>query len=118
MIFGEECGRCRSGARHQIFEPRARLALAEAHSSRHRKLELDAGLGAQRNDGDRRGRRASRKVSGDRAPENRGIELAGKQLVLDDLAGVDVRITVECGVGHHLLVHAVASEPLGRRGSA
>ena len=98
----------------QLFELRARLALAEAHSSRHRELELDAGLGTQRHDGDFRGRRARREVSRYRPPENRGIELAGKQLVLDDLAGIDVGIAVERRVRHHLLVHAVASEPLGR----
>ena len=61
------------------------------------------------------GRRASGKVARDRAPENRGIELAGQELVLDDLARIRVRIAVERGVRHHLLVQAVPREPLGGR---
>ena len=91
-------------------------ALAVAHAHRHRVVEAHAGLGGQRYH-DQFGRaHPLGEVAGDRAPHDGGVDLAGGQVLLEDLAGVLVGVRVHDRIGHGTVHELVLREPLrGRR---
>eukprot|EP01137_Pigoraptor_chileana_P028855 Opistho-2@13268 len=88
------------------------LTLAIAHAHRHREIELDARLRAHRHDHQLRLLHLLREVAADRPPHDGGIDLAAREVLLDDLARILLRVRVHDLVGHALLDQLVLVQPL------
>ena len=63
-------------------------AFALAHAHGDRVVELDAGLRAKRNHDELDIAHALREIAGDRAPDDRRVDLSLRELGVDDLPGI------------------------------
>ena len=94
------------------FQP---LVLTPAHTHRDGIVELDLGVGLERNDDDVRVLCVLAEVAGDRAPREGDVDLAIDQVFLDDLAGILFRITGHALIRHRLVEELVSQQPIDSR---
>src|SRR5207245_11476016 len=79
------------------------LLFAEAYAHRDLVVELDVRAGRKRQDLHSRRLGVPDEVAGNRSPGERDIDMAGRQFLVDQLAGVRLRVSGLRGERHRLL---------------
>src|SRR5207244_12890164 len=114
-VSGEDRLNAAAVGLHQALDPVLPLALPEAHAHGDAKVEVNLRARLERHDGQLGGRGVLREVAGDRPPHERDIDLPGRQVLLDDLARIALRVAGLELIGNDLIDQAVPEQPIRRR---